>query len=59
MIRMKREPVWIMITIDDNVCENHKANVSAIDVTNCEVEPCIAINITRGKEAEVMCESTW
>ena len=56
---MKREPVWIMITIDDNVCENHKANVSAIDVTNCEVEPCIAINITRGKEAEVMCESTW
>ena len=46
-------------TIDDNVCEKQESNVSAIDVTTFLVEPFIAINVTRGKEAEVMCESTW
>ena len=38
------------IIIDDNVCENHEANVSAIDVTNYEVEPFIAMSVTRVKK---------
>ena len=38
------------IIIDDNVCENHEANVSAIDVTSYEVEPFIAMSVTRVKK---------
>ena len=51
------EPAWRQITkrilMKREPVRIMMANVSAIDVTN------IAVNVTRFKEAEIMCESTW